>query len=404
MHSVPVPDAFRDLRHALVRRRIERLDLRLRIELAVLVLVLEMFLFWQFRLRYAARASAGGAPAVALDLGAVLIALAVLGGFAVYTRHRRRLRGDVSGPAWLDLPLSSPRLAGHLAWESRLQILWVVPFALPAVFAGVGLVPPGWMLLLSAAFVALLLEAGHLGSALAWRLAVRAAPPSDAAPMTRLLAAGTAPARAVSRGSTPWRARDPVRALWEKDARACRRSAALASRLTIPVGLASASVAAWWLPHAISPWVVAYGLGLMAAATLGEFVIALAATDPFPVLRTLPVAVRDVWAARAAYAIGLAVVLGVAHAWFARGMELGARALFVSTLTLTTAAIGMLAVHYAVTLFPHPQHAQRLYTLALGLALTGSLLFPLVGWVLLGGALVHSARRLSRWDEIEEQA
>jgi len=61
-------------------------------------------------------------------------------------------------------------------------------------------------------------------------------------------------------------------------------------------------------------------------------------------------------------------------------------------------------VNYSVTLFPRADHAQRVYGLSLGIAVVGSLLIPLVGWIVLLTAILHSARRLPRWPRLEEGA
>jgi hypothetical protein len=61
-----------------------------------------------------------------------------------------------------------------------------------------------------------------------------------------------------------------------------------------------------------------------------------------------------------------------------------------------------LAVNYSLTLFPHAAVAQRLFNLALGVAIAVSLMIPMLGWVALLAALLHSARRLPRWGRSEE--
>jgi hypothetical protein len=57
----------------------------------------------------------------------------------------------------------------------------------------------------------------------------------------------------------------------------------------------------------------------------------------------------------------------------------------------------LLAVHYAITLHPNLEQAERIYSLALMVAASTSIALPLAGWGMLLAALLHSARRVPRW-------
>src|SRR4029077_13622724 len=80
--------------------------------------------------------------------------------------------------------------------------------------------------------------------------------------------------------------------------------------------LVAVSVAAWSLPQPAlraSAFVVA----LLAAAAVGDGLIALGGCDPFPVLRSLPVGPGSLWVARMSWgALATALLVG-AHAAFA---------------------------------------------------------------------------------------
>jgi len=50
-----------------------------------------------------------------------------------------------------------------------------------------------------------------------------------------------------------------------------------------------------------------------------------------------------------------------------------------------------------VSLFPRAAEAERLFALSIAIALAASLMIPLLGWIVLLVALLHSSRRVSRW-------
>jgi hypothetical protein len=69
----------------------------------------------------------------------------------------------------------------------------------------------------------------------------------------------------------------------------------------------------------------------------------------------------------------------------------------VFAVALATLAIGTLGANYAITLFPRAELAQRILAIALTVSIVASLMFPILGWMLLLAALIHSARHLKRW-------
>jgi hypothetical protein len=166
------------------------------------------------------------------------------------------------------------------------------------------------------------------------------------------------------------------------------------------------SALAWRLP---SPphmrdleWVSAFILALLGSAALGEWLVSLSGADPFQTLRSLPVGLGQVWFARAALALAATAGLLTLHAAAASGLTPHALRLFLVWVGGATLAIAALAVNYGVTLFPRADIAQRLLGLSLGLAVAASLMIPLLGWIVLLSAVLHSARRLSRWSRLEE--
>jgi hypothetical protein len=164
-------------------------------------------------------------------------------------------------------------------------------------------------------------------------------------------------------------------------------------------------VACWTVsiepPYARS---LAFGFALLAAMSLGDWLIALAGEDPFAVLRTLPVGVLTVWGARVSLALVAAAGLVAAQASAGHSLTPPAFHLFLTWTAAATAAIALLGVHYGLTLFPRAEVAQRIYTLALGISVAASLMIPLLGWIVLLAALIHSTWRLPRWSRLEESS
>jgi hypothetical protein len=407
--------AFSRLRRDLVRRRLASLDLLLRVELVAIAVLIGGFLFWQLRIRYAAMSpprglAEGGDGAgvnVMFDLASLLLALAIAGGVAAGLAHARRLRrGGGPGPAWGTLPVSPLLLARHLAWESRGWALLPALAGVPALIAAIGLVPISWLALAAAAEVVLLLEATRIGCAIALWRARRAPQAAPGTPRIVAVLANVSASRAGRRLRPPvWRRSGPSRALFAKDARLLLRDRSTRTRLAMALLLALASFAPWLTLHdAAGAHVIGFALAMLSAASFGEVILALAGTDPFPALRVLPVRGVDAWRARAGWAVlALALLLALQSASAFR-LSPGAAHYFLTLLAFATAAVLALAVNYAVTLYPQADQAARLYGLSLGLAVIGSLLIPLLGWIVLISAVIHSTRRLSRWWRLEEHA
>jgi len=134
----------------------------------------------------------------------------------------------------------------------------------------------------------------------------------------------------------------------------------------------------------------------------GEWLVSLSGVDPFQALRSLPVGVAPLWTARFALAIAATALLLSMHAIAATQLTPHALRLFLGWVGGGTLAIAALAVNYGVTLFPRADIAQRLLGLSLGLAVAASLMIPLLGWIVLLSAVLHSARRLPHWSRLEE--
>ena len=111
----------------------------------------------------------------------------------------------------------------------------------------------------------------------------------------------------------------------------------------------------------------------------------------------LPVGVGAFWGARALEALALAALVTAAQLPAARLMEPLALRVHLVWTAAAALAILIFGANVAVTLYPRADHARRVFTLSLALAATASLILPLVGWVLLLTAMLHSARRLPPW-------
>jgi hypothetical protein len=400
----PQAPAFRDLERALTRRRLMRLDPRMRGELVVLALLIAGFLFWQVRVPLDGLVRARGPLSGAGAVVGVWLGLATLGAALAGTRHTRRLRAQPAGPEWLSLPLEPAVLERHLAWDSRSHVLWLAVPALGVLAAAAGLLPVWWLALLAAAFAWLLLEAGRVGCAIGYRMALRAAAPRPGlAPIERVLA--VAAPRVTRRGLPPamWRRTPAWAALAGKDLLISLRQGPTRRAAMLPLALWVASLLAWRLPgEPALRHVVAFAMVLLTAAALAEWLAVLAASDPFAALRVLPIGVMTAWGARFAWGVAGATVLVAGQAVAARELAPHARQVLLvwsGGAALTIAALG---VNYGVTLFPRAEVARRMLGLSLALAVAASVMIPLSGWIVLLTAVLHSARRLPRWSRLEE--
>ena len=381
-----------------------QLDARLRGELVLLALLIAGFLFWQVRVPLDGLVRARGPWAgVALIAGAWLT-LALLGALLAGTRHARRLRAGPGGPEWLALPIEPADLERHLAWESRSMVVWLAVPALGVLAAAAGLLPAWWLAMLAAGFAWLLLEAGRVGCAIGYRVALRSAEPrAGLRPIERVLAVA-APGVARRRFPPPrWRALPAWVALAHKDLLVTLRDPATRRAAVLPLALALASFGAWLLPgEPAMRHLVAFALVLLAAASLAEWLAGLSGSDPFATLRALPIGVMTAWGARWAWAVAGTLALVVGQALAARDLAPHARQVLLVWAGGAVLAIATLGVNYGVTLFPRADIARRMLGLSLGLAMAASVMIPLSGWVILLCGVLHSARRLPRWSRLEE--
>lgn len=409
MPATPDSDstAFRFLRQHLTRRRLSQLDLRLKLELALLAALIMGFVFWQVRGAFASIAFQGGPGTVVSALSITWLTLALITGGFLAVRHAHRLRTRPPGPAWLSLPARDRTLARHLAWDSGVVAAWTVVPGIGIWSASWGYVPWTWSVALAPPLAFVLFGAGWLGTWTGERIATlgarRVRGVSGVAAV--LTESGTA-ARSRRRGPARWAQRPAWLALSLKDLRITLRVGSVRRHLATSLLFWILSALAWRLP---SPphmrdleWVSAFILALLGSAALGEWLVSLSGADPFQTLRSLPVGVGQVWFARAALAVFATTALLTFHALAASGLTPHALRLFMVWVGGATLAIAALAVNYGVTLFPRADIAQRLLGLSLGLAVAASLMIPLLGWIVLLSAVLHSARRLSRWSRLEE--
>ena len=394
--------AWRRLRADLTRRRLAAIELRLRIEIALLALLVGAFVFWRARVAFASLAFSSGPSRVALAalVGWAMVVLAAA--TIVAAHHARQLGGMVAGPAWRSLPVSNRALLAHLAWESRLRAVWVAPIA-PAVLAAlVGLVPWWWIVGLAALFAVLLDGAARLACAVAHLLRAGRSGDDVLVGLARRGSDSGRTTRARAPGAPRWHRAPRWRALWAKDLKITLRPTAARRRALLPIAFALVSFASWTV--SAEPGfarLLAFATALLAAGTFGEWLIALAGEDPPTSFRALPIGVGPLWWSRVAWC-GLAT-LGIVAAQIpaARTLSPQALELFLTWTAGATLLITLLAVHYGITLYPRADVAQRLFSLTLGIAIVASLMIPLLGWVTLLAALLHSARRLSRWDQLD---
>jgi hypothetical protein len=407
----PVAIAFFHLQSTLLRRRLAGIEGVLRFELAALALLLGGYLFLQVRPLFVDLSAKHGPWGVAIALEGACLALAALGGVLVARRHARRLRAP-DGPAWLALPIEAKDVAGHLAWVSKLMILWVALPALAIVASAAGLVAVHWYVLLALGMAGFLLMAADIGAALGQQLAAEAAQPRPGLPKALRILSNVAPPRARPRlPAARWRRGPAWRALLAKDALLAAREPSLRQGLIVALAFAAISLVGWFLPaapgqgetHAIDLRNIAtFFVTLASAAIFAEWLVLLTGSDPFATLRALPLGVRAVWTARAVWALGFTVLLLAGHALMARGLSAGPLLLFLSWVAGATLGLSILGVNFGLSLYPHTEAARRLLGLTLILMAIVSTVLFLVGWVVLVAAIVHTARRLPRWQRATE--
>lgn len=401
--QTPSYAAFRVLEQVLVRRRLRSLELSLRLELAALGILIGGFLFWQARVPLDGLVRGAGPVRLAGVIFGLLSLFALAAGGLAAARQGAGLARVPPGPSWLALPVEPPALARHLAWNSSAPSLLLAVPAAAVIVAGIGLLPAWWLVLLAAAFTWMLIESSRSGCAMALWLASRRVPLQPGlTPLERVLASPPHRRAAIARGTARWRRLPPWIALAHKDLLLSRRSTPAANRAPLPLLLGVLSVAVWWLP--MEPHLrhfVAFALGLLASTTGAEWLISVVATDPFPVLRNLPIGVGTAWGARFVVVVLGTAMLVLAHAAAAHALAPGAHAVFLVWLAGASLAIGLLGVNYGITLYPRAEQAQRMLVLSLALAMVASVMIPLLGWVLLLTAVLHSARRVAGWNRLE---
>ena len=398
------------LRRDLLRRRWARLELRLRFELAVIALGLAAFVFWQLRVFYGDFAFTHGSRGAGLVLLATLACLLLVGGAGTALRLHQRLRAAPDGPAWLALPLPATATLSHQVWEAELPLRAAFIFAAAASVAAVRIAP------------ALFVAAGALAFPFAWLACCRAgafvaraiasagtprplAAPRDPESALRALLSRSwmvrspSPTRIASRRGS-WRRRSQFGALLTKDCWIAWHSREARLAMLPALVLSVLSVAVWSAPALRAG---AFVIALLAAAAWGEWLIVLGSRDPFAVLRTLPVSPRALWRSRMTWGVLATALLVLAHTL---ASDHASALLQVSLvwLGLSGVAIAALAINLQLTLYPQHKPALRLLGLALALALVCSMMIPLLGWVVLLGSVIHTARRLPRWWLLEEAA
>jgi hypothetical protein len=397
--------AFQALERALLRRRFEQTDLRLRVEILAIAVLIGMFVLWQVRvpLDGLARAAGPWAAARRLAAGALLVALA--GGLLAGIRHAHRLRAP-GGPPWLALPIAPRALAAHIAWGSRLTTWWLAVPVLAALIAAIGLVPPLAIALIAIGFPVALDLATRAGTMVAFAIVAGALSPDGSGArrhaIESLLAAGATDDRAHRLPAASWAARPAWVALWRKDLTVTRRPTRAQQRARTLLLAVALSAIVWRLPlESGAMHLLAFGLALASAAALAEWLVELSAADPFMVLRGLPLGVGALWTARVAWAVLGAALLVLLHALAAPALPPPALRVYMVWIGCAALGLGVLGAQYGITLFPRAHQAHQVLALTLGLALVASIAIPLLGWVLLLAALIHSARRLPRWSRSE---
>lgn len=400
----PLTIAFRDLERALTRRRWAALGRVVQVELAAIALLIAAFCAWQVRIPLDGMARNAGSGTAAFVVALLLAALAALAAVAVAARYSGRLRSGARpgpGAAWLALPIPPRVLERHLRWDARRIAGWALVPALGVVAAAIGLVPASRLVPLAAGFALALWAAARGGAALGFELARRWLPPPPPGaraarlhPVERALA--VAPAGTASR-LTParWRRLPAWWALALKDLLLSRRPTPAQGRARNALIVMVLSALAWRLPA--PPGVArsaAYVLALAAGVTLAEWLAELGGADPFAVLRTLPVGLTSLWLARAvAAALGAALLVAL-NALAFPALPAGLERAFLAWAAGAAFALGLLGAQLGLSLAPRADHAQRVLGVTLGVVAAASLMMPLLGWLVLLAALVHSATRL----------
>jgi hypothetical protein len=302
----------------------------------------------------------------------------------------------------MHLPVEPGLVERHLSWNALGQAIPLAICGLGFIAAGVGLVPLAWLAPIAAAGAVMIYAGARAGCWIAVRQVARPAG-SRLTPIEQALTLRHTARRTGRVAAARWRRSSAWRALFHKDRRWLMRPSRARRILPAAVGFALLSLVAWRLPVELAAARFgAFALALLAAAAFAEWVVELTSSDPFSIVRSLPLGLGDVWAARALWIIAGAGALTLAHGIAGAGGAGGANPVFLIWLLLATICIGLLGLHYGITLFPQGEVATRLLALSLGLAVIVSIMLPMAGWVILLTAVLHSARRLPRWSRIED--
>lgn len=410
MSTTPVPEppgaerAFRTLHAHLVRRRLATWDARLWVALLALSGSVGGFIALQARLAFDHAVHVGASGRTLLLLNSALATISLAAVILVAERMRARLAAP-PGPEWLALPVTAARIERHLLREARLPVFALLVPAAAIVFAAAGRVPTPWLMTTTLAWLfvsALLLPlTAHLVvRAVASRTATRAGHA-----LARVLSQVHRATSRVRVAHVRFTTRSRWRALANLDARITPRVRALRDRLGVGGLVLLAGALLWRVPGRpeAERQAVAFAAFLIASAQWGAWAVRRAAGDPVATLRALPLSLADRWRARAlllsgpiAFGLVLPVVMAPDASWATRG------ALAV-VWVVPAGLIGLLGLNLGLAIPGRPDPAESLYQGWLLACVLASLAIPLLGWGMLGGAMVFSLRRLSRAD-LEEVA
>jgi hypothetical protein len=389
---------FRRLERAWFRRLAARLEPMLWIELGAIAALASAFLFWQGRIRLASWGHDHGAGFAGARIVGFLALLVILGAAQAGARHAVRLRQADGAPAWLALPVSTRELSAHLSRMSQIQAAWLLIPALAVLAAGIRVVPWYRLLMFGAGFVIALLLATRLACELALRRVAAAVPGGRADSLVRVLSVASRRRARHSIAPARWKRMPPWQSLWFNDARLAFRVPAIRRRTVAAILAVLISILAWRVPFAPNAaHLIAFATALFASALVAEWLIAVIGGDPADVLRSLPIGLGAAWGARVGWAAAASALLLLGHALAAHSLPPNVRNFFLLWIGLSSLAITVLGVNYAISLYPRSEQAQRLLAMTLGLAMAGSLMIPLMGWIVLLTAVLHSLRRVARW-------
>lgn len=391
--------AFRTLHARLVRRRLATWDARLWVALLALCGSVGGFIALQLRLVFDHAVYTGASARTPLLLAGALAVLLVAALLGMAVRMRARLDSP-SGPEWLALPVSADAIERHAVREARLPLLALLVPAGAVVFAAAGRVATLWLVTITLMWLLATWTLLPLVARLVVRLAGSRAGTRGAHPMERVLAR-VRPTQARKRITQVRFTRGARwRALARLDARLTWRTRALRDRLLVGALVLLVGALLWRVPGRpeAERQAVAFAAFLVAGSQWGAWAARRAAGDPAGTLRALPLSLGDRWRARAVmllWPIGLSLLLPVVMAPEASWATRGALALVWA---FPAAIMGLLGLNLGLAIPGRPDHAELLYQGWLGASVLASLAIPLLGWGMLGGAVVFSLRRLGRAD------